>query len=111
MKRLLTTIIILMALTATPAIAAEDLSIGCADEITGEAGVMNGTGECVTPAEYDAKFSFDNLDSIVSLTDPTQTIAREAGIVDVKASVRELGIGLVDVPFTFTQIVGAYRPL
>ena len=93
-----------VALLATPAVAsADDISAGCTDEVTGEAGLLRYDGECVTPAEYDAIFSFENLDSIQSLTDPTQSIAAEAGIVDddAPASERPLGDGVTAEPFTF----------
>lgn len=96
-----------LAAVATLAIAPAAQATGtCADEITGEPGLQNGTGECITPAEYDALFSFENLSTIPSVTDPSKSIAEEAGLVaDDVPSDRQLGVGLVEVTRTFREMV------
>jgi hypothetical protein len=76
-------------------------------EANGTEGMSMPDGQCMTPADYDAIFSFENLDSIPSLTPgSTQSLAAEAGLVDDgPASERMLGEGLVTVPFTFRENV------
>ena len=112
MKRLIIAAALIVGMLPTAALATEDISVGCLDEVTGEAGLRNATGECITPAEYDALFSFENLSTIPSIIDPTVSIAEEAGLVDdgVPASERILGAGVSD-PFTFREVVNGIRAL
>jgi len=49
-------------------------------ESDGTAGIAMADGECITPADYDVLFGFDNLDQVESLTSPGVSIAAEAGI-------------------------------
>ena len=70
-------------------------------EADGTEGMSTYYGQCVTPADYDALFSYANLSTIPSAHDPSTSIAEEAGLVDDgPASERILGVG-VAVPFTF----------
>jgi hypothetical protein len=105
-KTIIAAIILTVAIPAT-ANADEDVSVGCLDEVTGEAGLLQYDGNCVTPAEYDVLFGFENLSTIPDPTDPTRSIAEVAEIVPDVASERPLGDGLVIIPFTFRQMVDA----
>jgi hypothetical protein len=107
--RALLTAAILVALFATPATASIELEAGATFYDNGTCVEQNGApgfgmpdGECITVADYDEMFSYENLSSIPSLTNPSLSIAEEAELEpDVSASERLLGIGLVDEPFTF----------
>lgn len=103
MKRTIAALVAATVLTVAPAHAVTT----CADEVTGEPGLPNGTGECITPAEYDALFSYENLSTIPSLTNPSLSIAEEAGLEPTSpaASDRPLGVGLVETTFTFRELV------
>ena len=58
--------LVLVVIIAGPA-RGDDVSAGCSDEVTGEPGLMNGTGECITPAEYSDRFSSEALAEVPSL--------------------------------------------
>lgn len=95
----------MVILMASPAMA-QDISTGCVDEVTGEPGLQMASGECITPAEYDAMFSVEALSNVASQTDPTISVADIADLdTDIPASLRWLGEGLVDEPFTFVRLV------
>ena len=75
-------------------------------EADGTEGFSHYDGECITPADYDAMFSFEALDAIPSVIFPDRSIAEVAGITpDPPASERLLGVGLVAEPRTFIDYV------
>lgn len=102
MKRTITALLV-VGLLAVPAAAtaseegATFFEDGSCQEADGTPGTSMIDGKCLTIADYDYLYSFENLDTIQSLTDPTQSIAAEAGITaeDNPASERILGAGLV----------------
>ena len=103
MKRTMTALLVtgLLAMPAAAVAGEEGATFyedGSCQEADGTPGTSTIDGECVTIADYDYLFSFENLDSIQSLTDPTQSIAAEAGLTDADnpASERILGAGLVE---------------
>lgn len=108
--RTVITIVITILLLAAPAAATEDRSTGCLDEVTGEPGLQMVSGECVTPAEYDEIFGFENLSEVPSLMNPELSVAEVYGLTPdpTPASQRPLGEGLVDEPFTFVRTVALY---
>jgi hypothetical protein len=109
MRTAITTIVIILLLAA-PAAATEDISTPCADEITGEPGLQMATGECITPAEYDIIFGYENLAATPSYTVEGKSVAEVYGITpdDGPASQRPLGDGVTDEPFTFARTVALY---
>ena len=84
-----------------------DLTGQCADEVTGEPGLLMLTGECITPAEYDIIFSVEALAQVPHPHYPGQSVAEVAGLIGdpTPASERLLGVGLVDQPASFRQLV------
>ena len=113
----LTAVALTVTMFATPAladIAFEDGATfhdnGSCHEHDGTAGIGTADGQCMTPADYDEIFSIENLNSVETLNpfDGDTSVAEAAGLTDDgPASVRELGAGLVDVPFTFVEHVAA----
>lgn len=108
--RTLLTAAILVALMATPVIADTVLleegvtfyDDGTCIEADGTPGLSSADGSCVTAADYDEMFSYENLSTIPSQNDSTKSVAEVYDInLEVPASLRLLGIGLVDEPFTF----------
>jgi hypothetical protein len=74
-------------------------------EADGATGFAGGDGQCVTAADYDVLYGFENLSVQPDTTNPEQSIAETYGLVDdgVSASDRKLGVGLVDEPFTVNE--------
>ena len=103
MKRTITALLV-VGLLAVPAAAtaseegATFYEDGSCQEQDGTPGTSMIDGACFTIADYDYLYSFEYLDSVQSLTDPTQSIAAEAGLTDADnpASERILGAGLVE---------------
>ena len=98
-----------VAMLATPAAASEPGATfyedGSCNEADGTRGLSQPDGDCLTIADYDALFSFENLSTVPSAIDPSVSIAAEAGLVndDVPASQRELGDGVTPVPHRFVD--------
>ncbi len=79
---------------------------GTCIEADGTEGLSAADGECVTAADYDEMFSYENLSTIPSLTQPDMSIAEEVGLEpEPAASERPLGSGLVEVEERFGEIV------
>ena len=81
-------------------------------EADGTLGISTADGQCLTPADYDKIFSFENLSQIEIVTSPDteiagQSIAEVYGITadDDPASERPLGEGVTAEPFTFVDTV------
>ena len=74
-------------------------------EADGTEGLSSADGQCVTAADYDAMFSYENLSTVPSSRwgDEGKSIAEVDGVVDdgVVASERPLGDGVTAKPFTF----------
>ena len=89
---------------AAPAQAAELYADGtCTDE--GVGGFYTVDLICVTPAVYDALFSYDALENVESQNFPGRSVADVYGYVPgVAASDRLLGVGLVASPSSFRQL-------
>lgn len=110
MRRLLVTVVAILIVTATPVSALEEGATfydnGTCVEVDGTPGLSAGDGSCVTVADYDEMFSFENLSTVPSIIDPSISIAEEAGLdPEVPASLRLLGRGLVEVPRTYRELV------
>ncbi len=116
-----TTAIVVAVLLALPAAAYADIVYeegatfdgGLCWEADGTEGFTTPDGQCVTPADYAEMFSYENLSQIPSLTNPELSIAEEAGITpdSLPADERLLGVGLVERPATFRQLVAwAHQP-
>lgn len=83
-------------------------------EADGTEGISTAWGDCMTPADYSETFSFENLASIPSRSNPEISIAEEAGLVrdGTEAADRELGAGVVAETFTFRAVVrAAHEPV
>ena len=106
-RRTIAAAIMVTALATPTAALADDISTDCTDEVTGEPGLQQFDGACITPAEYDALFSPENLNTIPSPTKPEVSIAEHAGLVadGTPASERPLGQGVTAEPFTFVEAV------
>ena len=78
-------------------------------EADGTEGIAMYDGQCMTPADYDAIYSFENLSNVPSISDPSVSIAEHYEMTPdvVTPSDRPLGEGLVAEPFTFTEYVQA----
>ena len=78
---------------------------GVCVEADGTPGVAMPDGQCLTAADYDALFSFENLSETPSAIDGDVSIAAEAGLVDdgTAPSDRKNGEGLVEVPTSFKE--------
>lgn len=85
---------------------------GTCVEADGTAGLVGGDGQCITPADYDILFGYDNLAATRLQTDESQSVAEAYNITPdgPSASERLLGEGLVEVPFTFVDAVGVKTP-
>ena len=110
MKALATMIVIAMLLIAAPAMATETgvtfNDDGTCTEADGTAGLGMMTGDCITPADYDLLFSYENLEATPSqISGSDQSIAAEAGIVDDTPSERPVGEGLIEEGWTFAERV------
>lgn len=110
MKKTIATIIAIAALsvpTAALAETTEDISASCIDEVTGEAGLRQWDGDCITPAEYDAIFSPEALAEVESFSPEFETVAETLTVEEqaVPASERTLGRGVSSEPFTFKGLV------
>jgi hypothetical protein len=126
MKRTITIAAALtVALTAAPAAADIELEAGATFdggicwEADGTEGIATFDGQCLTPADYDAIYSFENLSQLPTAQTcwpgtgcavgdaGVESIAESAGMTpaDDPASERPLGDGLVDEPFTFVEAV------
>lgn len=84
-------------------------------EADGTEGLSTFDYQCMTPADYDEIFSYENLAATESVRpfDDGRSIADVYELVEdeTPASERELGAGLVDVPFTFAETVrSAHAP-
>lgn len=77
----------------------------CTDD-NGEPGLYNGAGECITEAEYDKRFGYDNLATIPSYADPTRSIAEVHGITphDDPASHRPRFFAGIELP-SFARLI------
>jgi hypothetical protein len=101
MRRLIPIALVAILLTAASPPIEEGATIfdnGSCVEADGTAGLGMADGSCVTPADYDEMFSYENLSKVPSLGDPSRSIA-ETGDITVDsppASVRPLGEGLID---------------
>ncbi len=105
MTRIIMAIAIVIALTAATEPGAT-FDEGTCWEADGTQGAAMPDGQCVTPADYDAMFSVENLSTIPSITNPDLAVAEEANLVDDgPASERVNGAGLVDEPESFVQYV------
>ncbi len=102
--KLIVALVVGLMLLAIP-VMADDRSGHCADEVTGEPGLRMGSGECITPAEYDAIFSTEALAEVDSHVYPDQSVAEVYEVEEEPASERQLGDGLVRETFTFRGIV------
>lgn len=103
MSRISSIIVLIVVLAlAAPAFAAT----GCIDEVTGEPGLPSIDG-CITPAEYDEMFSYENLSTVPSLSPLYETVAEAYNITPESPVARDrlIGVGLVEVPFTFKDAV------
>lgn len=80
---------------------------GSCTDADGSPGLSTAWGECVTTADYDARFSVDNLDTVASVIDSsTQSIAAEAGLVDTGTPASERPRELAGVTYpTFADVV------
>ena len=112
MNRIYKLIIIigLTALLATPALADEgEITFngdGTCVEADGTLGLSTFDDLCITAADYDLIFGYENLSTIPSHVFPTRSVAEVYNIdSDVPASLRLLGIGVVDEPFTYWETV------
>jgi hypothetical protein len=76
-------------------------------EADGEQGLTTAWGECMTPSLYDERFSFETLDATPSVISGQEdiSIAELYGVVDDTPTERLIGVGLVETPRTFTEIV------
>ena len=101
MKVLVTIVILAMLMIA----ATDDGS--CVED--GEPGLYNGAGECITAAEYDILFGYDNLSTVLTQNpfDGATTVAEVANIHphSKSASQRLIGVGLIETPTTFIRIL------
>ena len=78
---------------------------GSCVEADGTVGVSTLWGECVTPADYDATFSADELAQVESQASPGRSVADVYGVVaDDVPSERVLGSGF-GATFTFDEYV------
>ena len=105
---------IMVALLATPAVALEDGVTfhdgGTCTEADGTQGLSQADGECITPADYDILFGFENLSTVPLLYDPSVTVAAQYDIgPEAPASTRLIGVGLVAEPTTYLAIVNGWK--
>jgi len=80
---------------------------GTCTEQDGTTGLSSADGECVTPADYDAMFSYEALTQVESqIPAYAGRSVADVYLIDpvIPASLRMLGIGLVE-PFTFVETV------
>ena len=83
--RIMTAATLVFALTALPAMgAAPELEAGATFfdngtcvEADGAEGIAMLDGSCVTTADYDVMYGYENLAEVASSTDPTVSIAEE----------------------------------
>lgn len=120
MRRIMSTVVMVGVLLMPAAALADEIQLeagatfdgGICWEADGTEGLAAFDGQCVTPADYAEIYSFENLDAHPSQGDPSVSIAEAAGITadSPPADERLLGVGLVEEPQTFRQIVvGAHR--
>ena len=93
-------VVAVMLVAVQPAVAADGTC-----EVDGEVGFSTAWGECMTPSLYDERFSVENLSTIQSLTNPSESIASEVGLVPDVPSDRPLGDGFVEETETFKEIL------
>lgn len=120
MKRIATLLVVGAILAPTAAHAAEIVleegatftEDGRCYEADGTPGMGAADGQCITEADYNELYSYENLAATPSAADPTQSIAERYGMVDdgVPAAERVLGGGLTE-PFTFAQLVNGQTAL
>ena len=82
-------------------------------EADGTEGISTAWGDCMTAADYDELYSYENLAVTPNAYDPSISIADTYELVpdEVPASTRELGAGLVAETFTFVgHIQAAHLP-
>ena len=109
--RTLFTAITMVMLLAAPAAATEEGAIfneedGTCVEAGGAPGLSTFDGQCVTEADYDIIFGYENLASVSSLVDPSRSVVEVRHIDSViPASLRLVGVGVLDEPFTFRALV------
>ena len=115
--------LIWVAISAVAAVADIELEDGATFdggvcwEADGTEGISAFDGQCITPADYDAIFSYENLSTIVGLQagDEGRTIAEIYDIQpeDDPASDRPIGEGLVEpgTERTFKQRVASAHAL
>ena len=73
-------------------------------EADGTEGISHYDGQCVTPADYDAMYSYENLSTVVALASATTSYPDDATIAEIygitpeddPASDRPIGVGLVE---------------
>lgn len=106
--RIIATAVLTVGLTAAPALADEEGATfdgGICWEADGTEGLTRYDGECVTPADYDEIFSFENLSNEPSTVFDGRSVAEVYGLTpNVRASERpRLFEG--DVEPTFAETV------
>jgi hypothetical protein len=81
---------------------------GSCQEADGTPGQSMPDGSCVTIADYDQMFSYENLSTVPSAINPDLSIAEEAGMVPdtVPPSQRDLGGGVTAEPHRFVDYFG-----
>ena len=114
MKRLLATLTtVTLLVSAGPALAEQPdppgtvYDGGSCVEPDGSPGLVGIDGQCITAADYDIIFGYDNLAATPSLVIEGKSVAEVYGIEpdEPPASQRPIGEGLVETPRTFRQIV------
>jgi len=87
MRRFLTTIAIAGILSAPIAASAIELEDGATfydngtcQEADGTFGLSEASGQCITPADYDIIFGYDNLSTVENLSTPGVSVAEAYGI-------------------------------
>ena len=78
-------------------------------ESDGTAGIAMLDGSCVTPADYDELYSYETLEDTASRTQPTLSVAAEAGVdPEPRASVRPRFFGGVEYPSYAVYVTDAH---
>lgn len=69
-------------------------------------------GSCMTISRYNESFSAEALGQIPSFVDPDRSVADVYDLdPTLPAADRPIGVGLVEVPFTFRQMIHRWTPV
>ena len=74
-------------------------------EADGTFGISTAWGECVTPADYAERFSFEALSEVDSATGAGSVAEVYNLEPSTPANERLIGVGIIDNPFTFDEYV------